>query len=233
MCGPSKELKQAYSSALSLSTALQSDFKQIFAGNMNILNALESSLAPTIAGGPGQFGFTPAETAAKRSMATEQLAAAGSQASNAVRGALASEGGGNAFLPSGSQAAIESGLAQEQAYKQAEAQMGITEKGYDVGRQNYFTAIQEAGALPGELENPATNAGNVALGGVKEQEQAGEDITQARNAWIAPVAGMLGAIGGAALGPAGMMGRAATAAAPAPVIGSAAPLVGGGFSQVG
>ena len=91
------------------------------------------------------------------------------------------------------------GLALPQIL-QAEAQMGITEQGYEVGRENYFKSIALAGALPGELENPATQAGDVALGGAKAQEQGAEAITQANNAWVGPVAGMLGAVGGAAIG---------------------------------
>jgi len=97
-------------------------------------------------------------------------------------------------------------LAQDTAVKQAEAQMGITEQGYEVGRENYFKSVALAGALPGELENPATSAGNAALGGAEAQEKSAEDITQANNAWVGPVAGMLGSLGKAAIGVAGSGG---------------------------
>ncbi len=161
---------------------------------------LEGSLAPQVRGGPGAYGFSASEDAARRGQATEQIAQAGSQAANAVRSAVASRGGGNTFLPSGSQEAIDAALAQDTAVKQAEAQLGITEQGYETGRENYFKSLALAGALPGELENPATRAGYVALGGAEAQEKGAEAITQANQAWMAPVAGMLGAVGGAAIG---------------------------------
>lgn len=200
MCGASGQQKQAYSNIKSISDSLRGAFQTIFAGNMNILNNLESSLAPSIRGGPSGYGFSPNEDAARRTQATEQIAQSGAQATNAVRSSLAAQGGGNTFLPSGSEAAINAGLAQNTAQEQAQAQIGITQQGYETGRENYFQSVGLAGALPGQLENPAISAGDAAVGGGKAQEQAASDIAQANNAWIAPVAGMIGAVGGAALG---------------------------------
>src|SRR5204862_1344023 len=117
-----------------------------------------------------------------------------------VRSSMASMGGGNITLPSGSQDAINAMLAQGSAEKQAESQMAITQQGYETGRENYFKSVELAGALPGELENPATAAGGAALSGAEAQEKGANDITAANNAWMAPVAGMLGSLGGAALG---------------------------------
>src|SRR5262249_46460177 len=118
----------------------------------------------------------------------------------ALRSSLAAEGGGNTYLPSGSKAAIEGSRAQQQANAQATAQLGITEKSYDLGRQNFFQATQDLGAIPGELENPATAAGSAASGAAGQEMSGATDIANANNAWIAPVAGMIGGLGGAALG---------------------------------
>ena len=200
MCGASKEQKESYGNVKSLGNMLRGAFQTIFAKNQGILDHLEASLDPQVRGGASAYGYSASEDAAKRGQATEQIAQAGTQAANVVRSAAASRGGGNTFLPSGSQEAIDATLAQDTAVKQAEAQMGITEQGYEVGRENYYKSVALAGALPGELENPATQAGDVALGGAKAQEQGAEAITQANNAWMAPVAGMLGAVGGAAIG---------------------------------
>lgn len=200
MCGASSQQKQAYGNITSLANTLRTDFQTIFGENQGILSQLESSLAPTVRGGPDAYGYSAAEDAAKRGQATEALAQAGSQASNVVRSAAASRGGGNTFLPSGSQEAIDATLAQDTAVKQAEAQMGITEQGYETGRENYFKSIALAGGLPGELENPSTSAGSVALGGANAEMSAANDITQANNAWVAPVAGLLGSVGKAAIG---------------------------------
>jgi len=200
VCGASSQQKEAFGTIKTLENTLRGDFQTIFGENQGILNMLEGSLAPQVRGGPGAYGFSASEDAARRGQATEQIAQAGSQAANAVRSAVASRGGGNTFLPSGSQEAIDAALAQDTAVKQAEAQLGITEQGYETGRENYFKSLALAGALPGELENPATRAGYVALGGAEAQEKGAEAITQANQAWMAPVAGMLGAVGGAAIG---------------------------------
>jgi len=152
--------------------------------------------------GANQYGFSQGEDAAMRTQATEQNAAAGRNASNATRSALASVGGGNTLLPNGSSAAINAGLAEDQAQKQAESQLAITQKGYDVGRQNFFGAEQALAAAPGELEAPISQAGSVASGAASNEMEGGTAITQANQAWVAPVAGMIGAIGGAAASPA-------------------------------
>src|SRR5438094_4580340 len=200
MCGASKQQKDAFGNEVSLENTLRGDFQTIFAGNQNILSMLEGSLAPAVSGGSSQYGFSAGEDAARRGQSTESISQAGTQAANVVRSAAASRGGGNTFIPSGSQDEIDAALAQNTATKQAEAQMGITEQGYETGRENYYKSVALAGAAPGELENPATSAGHLALGGATAEEQGANDITQANNAWMAPVAGMLGAVGGAAIG---------------------------------
>jgi hypothetical protein len=193
MCGASGIENKAFQNEVNIESILRNDFTAIFGKNTGILDMLEGSLAPQVQGGPGQYGFTPAEDAARRGQATEQLAQAGTEAANAVRSSMAAQGGGNTLLPSGSQAAIDAALAQQTATRQAEAQMGITQQGYDVGRENYYQSLALAGRLPGELENPATTLADPMLKGAGMQMQGAQEITQANNAWIAPVAGLVGA----------------------------------------
>src|SRR5260370_3723237 len=102
MCGASSQQKDAYGNITSLENMLRGDFSTIFGENQGILKNLEASLNPSIQGGPNAYGFSTGEDAARRSQATEQIAAAGSQAANAVRSGAASRGGGNMLLPSGS-----------------------------------------------------------------------------------------------------------------------------------
>src|SRR5258708_7166438 len=107
MCGASSQQKQAYGNISSLDSMLRSDFSTIFGENQGILKMLEGSLAPQVQGGPNAYGYSASEDAARRGQATESIAAAGSQAANAVRSAAASRGGGNTYIPSGSQEAID------------------------------------------------------------------------------------------------------------------------------
>lgn len=192
MCGASSELKSAYETAKGTASTLMSDFNKVFSGNQNILSGLEGSLTPIVGAGVGQYGFTPTEDTAMRTQAKEEIAAAGRQASNKVGEQVASMGGGNIDLPSGSKAAIQGSLAEDQAMKQAEAQLGITQKGYDVGRSNYWNATKEAASAPGELENPATMMEGQLVSANKEAAGLGEKVTAANRAWEKPVMGAIG-----------------------------------------
>ena len=197
LCGATGAQKTAQANEMKVSDLLTSDFQKIFSGNDNILQSITGALEPVVNAGPNQYGFSSAEDAALRTQATDTLAAAGRNTTNAVRSAVAANGGMN--LPSGSEAAIEGSLAESEANKQAEAQLGITEKGYETGRENFFKSEGALASAPGALENPATAAGSAAEGAAGAAMQGATDIATAQNAWIAPVAGAIGAVGAAAM----------------------------------
>lgn len=198
MCGATGAQKASQANEVKVSDLLRTDMQLVFGKNQGLLDTLTKSLSPTVQSGPNQYGFSPTEDAARRTQATEQFAAAGANATNSVRNSVAAQGGMN--LPSGSEAAIESSLAQNEANQQANAQLNVTEQGYEAGRQNYFQSVSDLASAPGQLENPATQAGSAAMGAAGQQMQGATDIANAQNAWMAPVAGMIGAVGGAALG---------------------------------
>ncbi len=75
----------------------------------------------------------------------------------------------------------------------------ITEKGFETGRANFIGAESDLASAPGQLENPATSAGSTAGGAASSAMQGQTDIANADNAWIAPVAGMIGSLGSAAV----------------------------------
>lgn len=199
LCGASSGQKTAAAQEASVAGNLNAELQQIFGTNTNILSSITDALEPVVGKGPEQYGFSPAQDAAIRTQATAQNATASQQTTNAVRSAQAARGGGNMLIPSGSEAAIEGALAESQAQKQADTQLGITEKGYDTGRQNFFTAEGELAGAPGALENPITSAGNAAENAAATSMQGQTDIANANNAWIAPVAGLVGDVGSAAL----------------------------------
>jgi hypothetical protein len=200
MCGPSKAMKMAAAQEQSTANLMTKDFQDIFGNNQNILASITGALEPVVKAGPSQYGFSAGEDAALRTQALDTNAAASQQTSNAVRSAMAARGGGNVYLPTGSEAVIEGQLAQTAAQKQADAQLGITERGYETGRQNFFGAEGALAGAPGELEAPITSAGNSALSGQQGAYQAADQINQANNAWVAPVAGAIGAIAGGPIG---------------------------------
>jgi hypothetical protein len=198
MCGATSGQTAAAANEVKVSDLLRTDMQLVFGKNQNLLDTLTKALSPQVQAGPNQYGFAPGQDAAMRTQATEQIGQAGANATNATRNAVAGQGGMN--LPSGSEAAIESELAQTQANQEASAQLGITEKGYEAGRQNYFQSVKDLAGAPGELEAPATSAGNAAIGGASQQMQGADSIAAANQAWMAPLGGLVGAVGGKALG---------------------------------
>lgn len=196
MCGASSQQKDAYANETKISGLLTENFENFAGTNSAILKNITGALTPIAEAGPGQFGFTPGEEAAERTDAAEQLNSAGANATNAVRSAVASQGGGTTYLPSGSSASILGALAEDTAVKEAEAQSNITQKGYDIGRQNWEFATNELAAAPGALENPVTGAGDAAVAGANLEQSGAAAITQADQAWMQPVAQIIGGVAG-------------------------------------
>jgi len=199
MCGASSQQKAAYANEQKVSNLLTSQFQDFAGQNQEILSDLTGHLQPISDAGPSQFGMSPAEEAAERTMTAEQLNSAAGQTANAVRGAVASRGGGTSYLPSGSEDAILGSLAQDTAVKEALAQSQITQRGYDIGRQNWEFATSGLSKAPGELENPVTAAGGEAVSGAGLQQKGADSITEANQAWMKPVAGLAGGIIGGLL----------------------------------
>lgn len=201
-CGATGAQKEAQSNEMKISDLMTSDFQSIFGTNTNILKSISGALTPVVNAGPNQYGFNASEDSALRTQATDTIAAGNRNATNALRSSLAAQGGGTGgMLPSGSTAALEGDLAEAEAQKQSDAQLGITEKGYDTGRANFFGAESALAGAPGALENPETAAGSAAEGAAQGAMGGATDIANANNAWMAPVGGIIGAVGGAALAP--------------------------------
>ena len=207
MCGASGDQKTAFANEQKISGLLTSTFQDFAGKNSAMLDELTKSLTPIQAHGPSQFGMSPAEEAAERSSAAENLSAAGQQAANATRAALASRGGGMSYLPSGSEASILGGLAQDTAVKEALAQSGITQRGYDIGRQNWEYATEGLEKAPEAFEAPVISAGNAATGSAGQAMQGANEITQANQAWMAPVAGIIGSVAGGMVNPGGLLNK--------------------------
>ncbi len=216
-CGASKEEKSAFANLQKTSNLLSSTFQDYFGKNSAMMDELTRSLTPIQAAGPSQFGMSPAEEAAERTMTAEQLSQAGAQASGAVRSALASRGGGTTYLPSGSEASILGSLAQDTAVKEALAQAGITQRGYDIGRENWQFATKGLEEAPSAFETPVIEAGRAASGAAGEEMQGGEAITQANQAWMGPVGQIIGGVAGGLVSPGGFLNR------PKPSGGSTGP----------
>ena len=150
-------------------TSLQNDYQTQFKGQQAILGQLQNAYGSILAAGPGQFGYTPAETAALRTQADTGTAQAYQSAKQAVGEQMAGVGGSNQYLASGTEAGINANLANSAAQQRANQQLGITIGGYQQGLNNFNQAASVLGGVSAQM-NPlgyagaATSAGNSAFG---------------------------------------------------------------------
>jgi hypothetical protein len=196
MCGPSAAQEQLQSSQAQFYDQLRQQDSTQYGEDQAILTQMQSVYAPILAAGPDQFGFTQAESNDLNTQATEGVATNYANAGKALREEQASEGGGNSYLPSGVNEQEKEQLAESASGQQSTEQQQIRQAGY---QQGYNKFVQASSALQGTaaLLNPngAANAANAA--GSAEGTTAAQ-IAAENESWMAPLAGAVGAVGGAA-----------------------------------
>lgn len=211
-CGPTAAQKAAQQQEAAVATSesnylntLNADFSNIFAQNEAILQSIQTAMEPIVAAGPNQFGFSPEQTASMRTEASDQNAQAANQAQIAA-GAKEATAGGEAFIPSGANLQIGATINNQANLAAAQAQENITQAGYQQGKQDFFAAENALAGAPGTLGQGSsqfgsvvTGAGNSASTGAEAAMSGATQIQQAQDAWIAPVAGLLGSLGGGAI----------------------------------
>jgi hypothetical protein len=191
--GASSQEKAISSDQTNMLQTLMGNYQQQFGNQSAIYKNLTAGAGAIFAQGPGQYGFTPQENAAVRTLSDSQTASAYQNAAKTVGEQLASVGGGNVLLPSGTVAGIQANIAQQAAAQQSNQQLGITEAGYQQGLQNYNQAANvlsgvAAGENPLGYAGQATGAGQAAFGGASQIQQANQQGWQT-------VAGILGGAG--------------------------------------
>ena len=165
-----------------------------YANYKDIQGVLKKQFDPILTAGPGQFGYTPAETAALRTQATEGTATSYNQAARALAEQGATYGGGTNIVNTtgGPMAQTREQLAAAAAGQQAQNQLAITTSGYDIGRQQYTEAVQGEEALAAGW-NPNAFSG-AATGAAGTANSLSEQIVQQQQA---PFQAIMGALGGA------------------------------------
>lgn len=202
MCsgGPSQSQQDIAKSQQQFFNTMTSNYNTQFAGQASILGALKDAWTPILAAGPGQYGFTAAEDAAMRTQATAGVANNYKFASQATGNAMAATGGGNTFLPSGANAQVQSQIASAAAGQQSNEQLGITQAGYETGRQNFSNASTALGGVakmmdPTAYASTAGKAGSDAFSSAYQNQQ----MVNAASPWNA-VSGILGGALSAGIG---------------------------------
>jgi hypothetical protein len=199
-CGATQAQTDAQEAQANLANEMSKDYATIFGQNQAILGSLQNALQPIISAGPNQQGFSPAELSALQGQATNLNAQGANNAEIAAAAKAATAGGGNAAIPSGAQEQIGAMVNQSAAQNLANEQLGITAADYATGRQNFFSAEGALAGQAGQLENPATAAGSAASNSNMDAMNAATQIQQANDSWMGIVGGLVGSLGGAALG---------------------------------
>lgn len=197
--GATPEQTSIGNSQTSFMDTLQKDFGTAFAGQQNILNGLTKSLQTTLAGGPGQYGFSTPETTALNTLATTGNASQYQNARAAAGEAAAAAGGGGALLPTGANAANQATIASNAATNQSNSLLGIQEAGYKQGNQNYNESVSGLSNVA-QLENPNALAGSANQAGEQAASTAAQ--IQKENAASSPwsmVGGLVGSLASAGL----------------------------------
>jgi hypothetical protein len=197
LCKETNEQDQALKDITSLAKGLKTAFGERLSAQSAELGKLWGAADDLIKGGIGQYGYTAAEDAALRSQGVTQTAQMIRNAQQAVQGQIAAIGGGNVFLPSGSAAALSTAVDIAGAEKGADIQMGITERGFDVGRQNFFAGLQEGNVIS-QQQDPL-GFGKLAESGTMDQGQMATAIANEPTT-AGTVGGILGSVAGTALG---------------------------------
>lgn len=195
-CGADPAQTQLANEQATFYQELTKAYSTVFPEQQAILNALTKEFQPILAAGPNQAGFNPAEEAALRTEASDTTTRGAQQADVALGAKLAAEG--DATIPSGAKTQLEAGLTESANAENAGLQNKITEENYATGRENFLNAASALESSAGLL-NPNAAAGSANQGG-SAANTTFNDIAAENSAWMGPVFGMIGGLGGAALG---------------------------------
>lgn len=177
---------------------LMADYSTQFANQSAILDSLKSTFEPILQAGPDQFGFSPTETTALRTSASDTTATSFANAKQSLNETLASRGGGDTYLPSGATAQLNAGLDVSAAIENATQQNQITQAGYTQGRSNFVTAASVLGGAAQQY-NPLGYSTSSTDANKSAFDEA-STIQQQDSAWVGQLGGLIGGAAGAFLG---------------------------------
>jgi hypothetical protein len=198
-CGPNSGQKSALAADSNFRTTLQSSYGTDFSESQHIFNDLVSSAEAIYAKGPEQEGMSPQEKAAENSQAIN-AAAASNKNVQVLIGEKAAMTGATPGVESGVTEATRANAAVGIENNLANKQAGITEKSYEIGRENYNNAGKTLIQAPAATMDPTNQAAGEAIGAEKAASDQANENAAASSSWMGVVGGLAGSLGGAAIG---------------------------------
>src|SRR5215471_6033166 len=118
-------------------------YNKAYSNFSDIQAKLNAQFDPILKAGPGQMGYTPDELTTLRTQSTEGTAQNYAAAQRALQQRIATLGGGtsNVNTTGGVAGQLQAELASAGAGEQSRENLGITQSGYDVGRQMWQQAV--------------------------------------------------------------------------------------------
>ena len=196
LCGAGAGLTNVANQQSSAYSTMLNQAQTVFGNSSTVFNDLVNTFTPTVAAGPDQQGFSPAEVSALKSQAITQTGNSYNNAKYAVGEAQAANGGGNvADVSGGSKTATDLSVANGAAATTASELNTIDLNNYQTGQQNYNTAVAGLENAP-NVFGAATNAENAATGSGSAAANTQNQVAQQNNSWVQSVTGALGGIAG-------------------------------------
>lgn len=193
MCGgpSSAQTEMQQEEAAFYQTQIQA-YNNAYKNFSELQDVLQQQFAPILAAGPGQFGYTPAETNALRTESTEGTAQNFATAQRALQQRIAAQGGGTSNITSGGAQQLQEELSSATAAEQSRENLGITTSGYDLGRQMWQGAVSGTEQLASGWNPNAFSQSTVSAGAAAASEA--NTIAQQQNAMWGSVLGALGGV---------------------------------------
>jgi hypothetical protein len=199
VCGATQAQTDLQTQQADFYSTMIANYKTAFGEDQQLLNAVTGSMAPIIAAGVNQEGFSPAEKQNLMTNADEGVAAGYKQAQIALNESEAAMGGdASTTATSGGAKQIAEELASQKVQTQAGEHQQILEQDYATGRENYFNAVTEEENAAGLL-NPTGYSGAATSAGSAEGTTANQIAQENTSVWTSVIAG-LGGIAGQAAG---------------------------------
>jgi hypothetical protein len=181
--------KSALAADSAFGSTLRQSYGTDFSEAQGIFNSLNGNLESVIAKGPGQQGETAEELAAQNSQAINTAAAANKQIQQSI-GEKASMSGAVPGVESGVTQAVRAGAEAQVENNLANTEANITQKNYDIGREQYNTAVKEQAALPQATMAPVTQAGEATTTANEVTGKEATDVQNSSSSWMGLVGGL-------------------------------------------
>lgn len=195
-CGQSQGQAAALRSDQAFQKAVTAQYETVAGENEAILGDLTGNLEQIFNQGPNQQGMSPAELAVQNSQAINSAAAANKQVQQVI-GEKAGVSGATPGVESGVVQAERATAATQVENNLSNQEAAITQKNYDIGRENYNTATKELMAAPSALENPVTESASAVNTSNKDTQDQANANAAANQQWEGLAMGVLSDASGA------------------------------------